>query len=280
MSKHKQHRPQHNPPDPARMERREALKAIRTVLRNSVSTQATYSGTPFDVMLAVFKVQNPVVASMFSDVASEAPTHPNASRFKAFAEAAAKHGFTWNDLALRELNLTPGESAAELNRVTRERDALLAEVASLRGGGNVVAAMLELVPLATRAYRAFERWTYDGGHLPDDAAIDANDPSDADAMPSVSLTYNIAGVDGAQFQARVDCIVIDPGGEEDDDHTVIAFGNPSASPAEAFATLRDALGEEPDEDGVRVTAEARAYFAGRDAAEAVRATPTSNERPN
>ena len=45
---------------------------------------------------------------------------------------------------------------------------------------------------------------------------------------------------------------------EPTDFTDIAFGNPSSNPIEALASLRDALMQEPDEDGVRMTVEARA----------------------
>ena len=288
MSKNKrEHRPQHNPSDSEKAERRKALEAIRTVMRNSVSSQAAYDGRPFDETLARFIAEKRTIAGIFFGMVAEGGTHPNKPRFKAFGEAAAKYNFTWNDLALRELNLTPAESAVELHRVTRERDALRVEAESLRGGRNVAAEVAALIPLASRAFRVFYAGC-DGAQYdpeppkPADAPIDVGDPRDDDAMPSILLAYNMAAMPGTEWLARVEFYQFDPDVDEEEaaELTLIAFGDPSASPSEALATLRLALEQEPGEDGMRVTPEAGEYFAGCAQEESiVNATP-SNQRPN
>ncbi len=140
----------------------------------------------------------------------------------------------------------------------REVERLRAENAALREANGIVAAMRSLKPLAARAFRTFERATYSGDLLPDDAPLDCNDESDAAPLPSINLRLNIATYEGFEFSAQFSAFEIDPETGEPTDFTDIAFGNPSSNPIEALESLRDALMQEPDEGGVRMTVEARA----------------------
>jgi hypothetical protein len=166
---------------------------------------------------------------------------------------------------------------AELNR---EIDRLRAENIAMREANGIVAAMRDLKPLASRAFRTFERATYSGDLLPDDAPIDRDDGSDAAPLPSIVLRLNVAGYEGSEFSAQFSVFEIDPETGEPTDLTDVAFGNPSKNPIEALASLRDALMQEPDESGVRMTVEARAVIDAYDDSDYDGETDDPQEKPN
>jgi hypothetical protein len=166
---------------------------------------------------------------------------------------------------------------AELNR---DVDRLRAENIAMREANGIVAAMRDLAPLASRAFRTFERATYSGDLLPDDAPIDRDDESDAAPLPSIVLRLNVAGYEGFEFSAQFSVFEIDPETGEPTDLTDVAFGNPSKNPIEALASLRDALMEEPDEEGVRMTVEARAVIAMHDDMGDTAEANATQEKPN
>ncbi len=239
----------HNPPSPAKMERRAALAAIRTILRNSVSTQAIYDGVSFDVALKGFLAGGATAADHFAAAARELPRHPNAKHFARLAEVAARERFSWNDLALREINLTPAESAMELAAVTRERDALREELARVRDAGNLAAEMGSLRGLAMRAFRTFENIAYDESTSVDEpVSFDA----DGSSLPSILLAYNLSDGGEGRYFAMVQCF--EHGEDGDGDATIdtvaVALGDPMAQPLDALRSLRRALESEPNEDGM------------------------------
>lgn len=241
----------HNPPSPAKTERRAALTAIRTIMRNSVSTQATYDRVPFDVALKGFTAGGATVADHFAAAARELPRHPNAKHFARLANAAVRERFSWNDLALCEINLTPAESAMELAAVTRERNTLRAVLANVRTAGNVIAQIEDLLPLATKAWRQSENIRFvDDADV--NAPVDYGDVSDLDAMPSIVLARHLGDAEGSLYYAQVLCFEMltdDEGNDPAPEPFVVALGGASDDPVVALRNLRDVLGTKPDEDG-------------------------------
>lgn len=171
---------------------------------------------------------------------------------------------------------------AELARLRAENARLRKENAALTQANAVSRLMEELAPLATRAYRQFERDNYEGGQLPDDAAIDNEDEGDCSAMPGIVLRRNLAGIEGGTYSAQFGCFEFDP---ENDytptEYIELALGTPSANPVAALESLREALEQEPDEEGVRLTPDMRDAMAAFDLAHGIVAEGTpSGEKPN
>ena len=165
---------------------------------------------------------------------------------------------------------------AELARLRAENDRLHDENEALRDANVIVSAMESMRVAASIVFREFQRSIYEGEHDSLDTPMDPHEASDALLMPCIVLRLSLAGLDGEEWSASVECADdIDP---EVADNAELVLGMPSATPIAALAALRDALEEEPGEDGVRVTAAMRADL---DAYERARTpAPPSGEKPN
>ena len=147
----------------------------------------------------------------------------------------------------------------ELNRVTRERDALRAEVERLRGAENLAAAIESLQSLATRSFREFDNARYHASEAePLDKPVDLDDELDCDSSPTITLSFDLADVP-EPWSAHVRVWVpYDPNDDDSDFIAIsVALGLPSASPSGAVASLRTSLEGDADADGFRVPDELR-----------------------
>ena len=157
-----------------------------------------------------------------------------------------------------------------------ENARLRAENKRLREANAIVGAMESMRASASIVFREFQRSIYEGEHDSLDAPMDPHEASDALLMPCIVLRLNLAALDGEEWSASIECADdMDP---EVADNAELVLGMPSATPLDALAGLREALEEEPGDDGVRVTAAMRADLDAYDRARTP--VPPSGDKPN
>ncbi len=166
---------------------------------------------------------------------------------------------------------------AENARLRAENKRLRDANATLREAGGIAGAMESLRPLATRAYRALRRDVGDGAPLPDDAPLEKHYDGGAIQLPSIILRLELCGDRSWEWSAQVLC---EDMFDDEDAHTLeLSLGESASDPIGALENLRDALEEEPGEDGVRVTAAMRATLDVIDRGNEGSSAP-SGEKPN
>ncbi len=165
---------------------------------------------------------------------------------------------------------------ARIRELNRENAKLREENAALTQANAVVRATESLRSLATRAYRRFDHDAF-GSDIPEDADPSHDDEGDVTLAPSIVLRLNLAGDPGETWSAQVECFDVT---EFDGVHPIVlALGLASSNPIVALDALRDALEEEPGEDGVRVVPRMRELLDAYDAETAPLVIP-SGEKPN
>ena len=165
---------------------------------------------------------------------------------------------------------------AENARLRAENKRLRDANAELHAADAVVRAMDSLRSLATRAYRRFDHDAF-GSDIPEDADPSPDDEGDATLSPSIVLRLNLAGDPGETWSAQVECFDVT---EFDGVHPIeLALGLAASNPIVALDALRDALEEEPGEDGVRVVPRMRELLDAYDA-ETAPLVIQSGEKPN